>query len=254
MTNKTLAEAFGDFVRRTRKAKRITMDMLAVEVNRYGLRWDTSKITRMEAGTPYAIPVSTLILCTKALGALCGEKLSITAFLDGMNAASRLQIDEQCNMSVEELRLILNGRPIEFDSSITLSDLPSEIQQILIEDSKHPEPPTLAEKRAVKKLGVSLESLREAAMQLYSDTIEGEAAYRAGEGASAQKRGYEMREILNEIEEYLEESNDAHISVKTEDSSHENDPQWIADHLADYDFAAKRGDTETERQAYEDMP
>ena len=34
----------------------------------------------------------------------------------------------------------------------------------------------------------------------------------------------------------------------------EDDPQWIADHLDQFDIAAKYGDTEAEQQAYEDLP
>ena len=34
----------------------------------------------------------------------------------------------------------------------------------------------------------------------------------------------------------------------------EDDPQWIADHLDQFDIAAKHGDTEAEQQAYEDLP
>lgn len=33
-----------------------------------------------------------------------------------------------------------------------------------------------------------------------------------------------------------------------------DDPQWIADHLDQFDIAAKHGDTEAEQQAYEDLP
>ncbi|ATU19599.1 hypothetical protein BcFMB_00070 [Bifidobacterium choerinum] len=34
----------------------------------------------------------------------------------------------------------------------------------------------------------------------------------------------------------------------------EDDPQWIADHLDQFDIAAKHGDTEAEQQAYEELP
>ena len=33
-----------------------------------------------------------------------------------------------------------------------------------------------------------------------------------------------------------------------------DDSQWIADHLDQFDIAAKHGDTEAEQQAYEDLP
>lgn len=33
-----------------------------------------------------------------------------------------------------------------------------------------------------------------------------------------------------------------------------DDPQWIADHLGQFDIAAKYGDTEAEQTAYEDLP
>lgn len=36
--------------------------------------------------------------------------------------------------------------------------------------------------------------------------------------------------------------------------SNEDDPQYIADHLDQFDYAAKHGDTEAEQEAYEEMP
>lgn len=57
-----------------------------------------------------------------------------------------------------------------------------------------------------------------------------------------------LQQILDRADAIEKAQNNAAIE------SDESDPQWIADHLADYDFAAKRGDTEAEQQAYEDLP
>lgn len=43
-------------------------------------------------------------------------------------------------------------------------------------------------------------------------------------------------------------------TVTTASVASEPDPQWLADHLDQFDIAAKYGDTEAEQQAYEDLP
>ena len=45
----------------------------------------------------------------------------------------------------------------------------------------------------------------------------------------------------------------AHVNV---DGSFidKSDPQWLADHLDQLDYAAKHGDTEAEQKAYEELP
>lgn len=47
---------------------------------------------------------------------------------------------------------------------------------------------------------------------------------------------------------------DRAAEIESSEQVDEDDPQWIADHLDQFDIAAKYGDTEAEQQAYEDLP
>lgn len=64
-------------------------------------------------------------------------------------------------------------------------------------------PPTLAEERAAKKLGITAPMLQGLAQRLWGQSLEDESLERAGAESSPQKRGIETRRLLQEMREEL---------------------------------------------------
>ena len=136
--------------------------------------------------------------------------------------------------------------------------------------------PTLAEQRAAKQLGLTAKGTAALCQLAYNQSLDEEAAQRAGEHATPQKRGRETRIIRSELEsllDYILETKDLPISWQ---SDYDDDSLRRADSMSivngtytqpvepdkftvvadsDYlDLAAKRGDIEREQEAYEEMP
>lgn len=88
---------------------------------------------------------------------------------------------------------------------------PDEVDEECPELAAHEgAPPTLAEQRAAKKLGITATELQMQAMELWGFSLEQESGRRAGPGSSPQARGRVTRVLLDEMREASESSGGEH--------------------------------------------
>ncbi|MDE5640357.1 MAG: hypothetical protein K2I40_01310, partial [Bifidobacterium castoris] len=121
--------------------------------------------------------------------------------------------------------------------------------------------PTLSEIRLAKRLGVTPASAAAACMREYGDHLDEVTAHMAGEDATPQLRGRKTREVSDRLDLLLDgiaETGEPPArwtgTGDASDNGREMSAQWIADHLDQFDYAAKYGDTEAEQQAYNELP
>lgn len=202
----------------------LTLDQFATAARRYGMTWDPSAIRKLETGkTPTSM--NNLIVITKVIEDLTGQSTSLPDLFPGK---SELEINAAVTIRSEELRKALSGQQfevmvdesglgshVEHTLTRTLFDavrnafisLSSDLENAAVEKhgsvmSEHI--PTLAEKRAAKKTGLTARGVAAFCLLRYGMFLDDEAARRAGDGASAQKKGRMTRDIIAEIDLDLE--------------------------------------------------
>lgn len=89
---------------------------------------------------------------------------------------------------------IAEARELLFGARVDASQEPPEL-----DPEPEPGPPTLAEERAAKRLGISVRELQAVAFELWGQGLDAEALERAGDGSSPQRRGIETRRLLAEV-------------------------------------------------------
>ncbi|MGO3878220.1 MAG: helix-turn-helix domain-containing protein [Agrococcus casei] len=95
--------------------------------------------------------------------------------------------------------LVEEARELLFRARVDASQEPPELEGGYPE----PGPPTLAEERAARRLGVSPRELQNVSLKLWGQGLDAESLERAGKGSSPQARGIETRRLLEEIQEEL---------------------------------------------------
>lgn len=208
------AKAIGASVRRIRQKLGISQDVLARRVREYGLNWTTSRVSELERGA-LRLDVSVLLAVTAALNTanqtathslaevLNGEAVPITPswsldlqslvqFLDGEVGA--LEIDAILPNSE---RIVLDVEQIARFWQLSPHDVP--LREAMEVEAR---PSTLAERRAAKRLGVSVEIVKLWAHRLWQRTLDEEAAAQASTD-SVQARGHATRALVELIGEKI---------------------------------------------------
>lgn len=214
----TVAQVVGWNAKRLRGD--VAGDRLASAAKKRGLKWGTGRIADLEAGR-VSPTLSTLVSLALALGDVRGEpiKLQELVYWDGF-----VSVSGDLMLTGEALaRYVASNWPVQ----VVLRDTPGGRQKLnkLMDyldkdnmDERHLADinPRLtkvsktkranvfegsgeAEERAAKSLDVGVYELAAASAYLWGKTLSDERDARAGDGASAQKRGRITRQLIDEL-------------------------------------------------------
>lgn len=186
----------GKWLRGYRAEHRLTLDQIATASHKYESGWTASTLSYMESGGSKADSLETLLILLATLNDLNHDDLRLSDIFmdcDAVEVGDGFEADEEGFFNA------LGGRPVD------IAD-PFEHGQLI------PLYATLAETRLANRSGVDSEALHEACMNLYGHSLDEEAAKRAGEGATPQKRGRVTRVLAGEILDYMRK-----VAAKLED-------------------------------------
>ena len=182
-----IGEIVGAWLSNYRAEKKLTLEQIADASQRYGSGWAASTVSRMEKGSSKGDSLTALIILLATLNDLNHDDLCLSDIFmdcDAVEVGDGFEVDEDGFFNA------LGGRPVD------IAD-PFEHGRLI------PLYATLAETRLANRSGVDSEALHEACMNLYGHSLDEEAAKRAGEGATPQKRGRVTRVLAGEILDYM---------------------------------------------------
>lgn len=184
------------WLRSYRAERGLTLDQIATASHKYESGWTSATLSHMESGGSKADSLETLLILLATLNDLNRDDLRLSDIFidcDAVEVGDGFEVDEDGFFNA------LGGRPVD------IAD-PFEHGQLI------PLYVTLAETRLANRSGVDSEALHEACMNLYGHSLDEEAAKRAGEGATPQKRGRMTRVLADEILDYMRK-----VAAKLED-------------------------------------
>jgi hypothetical protein len=199
----------------------VTADELATVARRWGLNWGTGRISDLEAGR-VSPTVPTLIALAEALGAVRGEPITLA---DLTRYDGYVSLTKELIVSGDVVPRLLSGDPVEIEAREVLGGLEhleaaarAVREHIEYMESINPKLSDVsfgaitdvqrrsgeAEDRMAKVLGVERFVVDYASAYLWQQTVADERDLRAGEGASAQKRGRITRQLQAELKAVLD--------------------------------------------------
>lgn len=184
------------WLRSYRAERGLTLDQIATASHKYESGWTSATLSHMESGGSKADSLETLLILLATLNDLNRDDLRLSDIFidcDAVEVGDGFEVDEDGFFNA------LGGRPVD------IAD-PFEHGQLI------PLYATLAETRLANRSGVDSEALHEACMNLYGHSLDEEAAKRAGDGATPQKRGRVTRVLAYEILDYMRK-----VAAKLED-------------------------------------
>lgn len=184
------------WLRSYRAERGLTLDQIATASHKYESGWTSATLSHMESGGSKADSLETLLILLATLNDLNRDDLRLSDIFidcDAVEVGDGFEVDEDGFFNA------LGGRPVD------IAD-PFEHARLI------PLYATLAETRLANRSGVDSEALHEACMNLYGHSLDEEAAKRAGEGATPQKRGRVTRVLADEILDYMRK-----VAAKLED-------------------------------------
>ena len=228
-----ICELLGTWLSNYRHDHGLTLSDIADAARKYGANWRATNIARMEDGGNSIDALPTLLILFAALNDLTGDDLKLsTPFANEVQrvekgaAAPLLSMNGDYDIDTYEIYRSLKDRPVKLSSSASLTvagnDGKNSVGVIFpdtIMDSQEDGhdtpinrhyPPTSAEKRLANRLikeqqVLAIDDYTVAAIcdVLYGHSLDEEAAKRAGEGATPQKRGRVTRVLADEILDYM---------------------------------------------------
>lgn len=184
------------WLRSYRAERGLTLDQIATASHKYESGWTSATLSHMESGGSKADSLETLLILLATLNDLNRDDLRLSDIFidcDAVEVGDGFEVDEDGFFNA------LGGRPVD------IAD-PFEHARLI------PLYATLAETRLANRSGVDSEALHEACMNLYGHSLDEEAAKRAGDGATPQKRGRVTRVLADEILDYMRK-----VAAKLED-------------------------------------
>jgi hypothetical protein len=258
-----IQNAIGEYVHECRTTYNLTLDQIATESRRYGSNWNSGSIKKLEGGQ-VAATLENMLIIARTINSLTNGDISLADMFsddDSVDLGDRI-------VESDEIRRTLNGSSVLFEVSansdvrsrateVFMSSMPEIMQQVstaiigsLPDDDwgrADAHEPSLAEHRAAKKLGITPVAVAALCLTRYGRFLDDEAARRAGDGASPQKRGRETRGIVEELDLLLEEmmNSESHASAPGVLSEEERKRRAIADlNLAANDNPDKEAESE----------
>lgn len=206
----------------------LTLDRVATEAVRQGGTWSSSTVASLEKGIA-AGSLENMIVLSKTISAIDDRPFSLSDLFPG---EGDIELSDKLKISRSALRSILSGHEVdaERESSVEqtmaeflnrrlAAELPAyladlslktiELASSIGDGAIRTHQPTLAEERAAKKLGITPLAIAAMCMLEYQGrTLDEEAANRAGEHSSPQKRGRATRTILEELDTLIDHITD----------------------------------------------
>lgn len=218
--------ALGRRVKEIRAKLGLTLDQFSNAARQYGVTWDPSAIKKLESGK-LAASLPNMLILAKVIESLTGEPTKLSDLFPGTGA---IELNDDATITREDLRKALDGGHYDIIRSepLAVSDEPvvQAITDVIVGSTQSAlesvsltayndatsqygdvmtgHMPTLAEKRAAKKLGLTSSGFAACCLMRYGRFLDEEAAHRAGANATPQKRGRETRLIIEEIDGLLD--------------------------------------------------
>ncbi|MEJ6013387.1 hypothetical protein WG936_06015 [Corynebacterium sp. H127] len=210
---KTIAQLVGENVRRLRGD--FTLEDLAFAGKRLGSNWSSGSISSIERGN-FKVTIENLLLLSIALGEM--KEQPAVPLSELLSGEGWLRITPVLRFPQDMLRGYLSGIRVddgEKKDSIVKSSFEVAPEDIEKEREKFPGPWNLreeislvramirqtqpVEERIAKRLDMDPRHLKIWVQYLWDTSFEEQRDIRAGDGASAQKRGRVSRELMEEI-------------------------------------------------------
>lgn len=222
----TLPDSVAEFVREFRAQHRITQPQFQQHARRhYGVNWSTGSVSGLEAGR-MALSVPVLLVIAATLSDLSGSPVSLG---DLIGNADRITLTKQLSISGEGLRQLVGTAPVLLDADHGVTELYSdqeisEMVERVMEDTRFDPPQlsaqdsvdanrqvrgwpvSLSVERAAKRMGISTRAMHLWSLRLWGHSLDDEVSERAGEVATAQKKGHVTRQLVKEIQSAIEAS------------------------------------------------
>ncbi len=231
------------WLRSYRAERGLTLDQIATASHKYESGWTSATLSHMESGGSKADSLETLLILLATLNDLNRDDLRLSDIFidcdavevgDGFEESGGSKADSLETLLIllatlndlnrDDLRLsdifidcdaveVGDGFEVDEDGFFNaLGGRPVDIADPFEHARLIPLYATLAETRLANRSGVDSEALHEACMNLYGHSLDEEAAKRAGEGATPQKRGRMTRVLADEILDYMRK-----VAAKLED-------------------------------------
>ncbi|MBW3080668.1 helix-turn-helix domain-containing protein [Bifidobacterium saguinibicoloris] len=226
-------EAVGEFLRRYRAAHGLTLDDIATASRRYGSGWSAATVRDIERGGGKADSLPVILVLVQVLNSLTGEHMAVADIFELLRTHLDVEsVDVMNGSALDTLTLskIFRGERYSLKTvgggyiQDFLGPLAGPTKQLSEGRARVAlrHTPTGAERRAAAKLGVKPVAVGFACMMLYGRSLDEEAAARAGDGASPQKRGRVTRVIVGEVAAKLSEweqrrDADMHVAYGSDD-------------------------------------
>lgn len=204
--HRTLAEVVGENSRRLRTNHGATLDQVATTARLYGVKWSTARVVELERGRlPISAPL--LFLLPQVLGDAIDHRVSIAELLAG---DYWIELNEETAIHSEILRKATVGEKLDWAHE-DYEGGAEEVRSILsgmIGALTQNLPPagtraTLAEVRAAKKIGISVEELQDVALYLWGEPLGHVIRQGVDRDASPQARGHVTRALVAELQSRL---------------------------------------------------
>lgn len=206
----TVRKTIGKNVRRIRMHHGVVADQLAGQMQSLGFKWTASRVSEVERGQK-PVSIEEMICLAYSLGVATGSGIRLADLWEGDFS---VEISEQIYWKSGHIAELFKGRPVYGQQrSVLLPDIYGDgtafggLKPGLHVDLDIADRERMifgvAEKRAQKKFGLTEDELRDACAKLWGRSLSTERDRRS-HGGSAQKKGHITRELMQELESYLE--------------------------------------------------
>lgn len=206
MDSTKLKFRLGKNARAIRQAHGLTLEDVAKEVRgELGKSWKGNYLADIETGRGGST-IEQVVTLAIALSEASGRPVSVHDLIQGPGL---IEITPWVHITPERLAEILSGGDARLkpeDRQNALEGASREFAAIFgdmpgftIDESQW----TLADDRARKKLDLDKETFKTVSLKLWGNLLSVESEKRAGENASAQKKGIITRQLMREIQEEI---------------------------------------------------
>ena len=232
--NEIIGSWFGEY----RRAHGLTMEQIADAARTYGANWRSANISRMESGGNSIDALPTILILFATLNDLTGDEISLSTPFSKVQYSnseyedsSFIELNSSYIAPLQSVSKALRDNPVHLGRLLSTTYLGYDKEKPRYELTGYDHgtpvftaqathfPPTAAERRLSEKLAKHSDSIDASDIAvaaicdvLYGHSLDEEAAKRAGEGATPQKRGRVTRVLAGEILDYMRK-----VAAKLED-------------------------------------
>jgi len=216
MSPQPFSTVVGANARRLRTEHGITLDQVARECSRRGLRWATPRAGEFERGKiPATVPV--MLIVADALRQLTGTPVTLP---DLVAHVGYISLHDSGALHSELFQRALSGAPIDFRDDTDLeqaradrdrdveaagpdNDIPHGVSVLVLQMLR--EVAGLADERAAKKLGMSVDAFLAYCYLTHGSALLDLTMNALPSDASPQARGHFTRQIIEDVDRYRKE-------------------------------------------------